>query len=92
MRRVRLRIHGRVQGVSYRAYTIRRATTLGLAGWVRNRLDGTVEAEAEGEEEAIAGLIAWCHEGPRLAHVDEVTVEQLSLEGTTTMFELRPTR
>ncbi|WP_374598875.1 acylphosphatase [Sphingosinicella sp.] len=72
----RLRIHGRVQGVWFRAWTLETAQGLGLDGWVRNRIDGTVEALAVGSDEAIEKLIAACHEGPPAAKVERVEVEE----------------
>jgi acylphosphatase len=71
----RLRIHGRVQGVYYRGWTVELAERLGLDGWVRNRIDGTVEALAAGPAEAVDALIAACHDGPAGARVDLVEVE-----------------
>jgi acylphosphatase len=70
--RVRLNIEGRVQGVWFRDSTRRRATELGVTGWVRNRPGGSVEVLAEGSEEAVKRLIAWCHDGPSAARVDRV--------------------
>lgn len=82
--RVRLRIHGHVQGVSFRYYARQRAAALGLSGWVRNQPDGTVEAEAQGPEEAVEQFVAWAHEGPSLAEVHRVAVERMPLaEGET---------
>lgn len=72
----RLRIHGRVQGVWFRAWTLETAQSLGLDGWVRNRIDGTVEALAVGSAEAIEKLIIACHEGPPAAKVERVEVEE----------------
>ncbi len=74
MERVRLIVHGRVQGVFFRANTQREAQRLGLAGWVRNLPDGSVEAVAEGERATIEELIAWCRRGPEHALVEEVEV------------------
>jgi acylphosphatase len=71
----RLRIHGRVQGVYYRGWMVELAERLGLDGWVRNRIDGTVEALAVGSTEAVETLIAACHDGPAAARVDLVEVE-----------------
>jgi len=69
---VRLRVSGRVQGVAYRAWTERQATSLGLSGWVRNRRDGSVEAVLCGAEDAVLEMIRRCHRGPPLARVAEV--------------------
>jgi acylphosphatase len=70
----RLRIHGRVQGVGFRHYMTREARRRGVAGWVRNRVDGTVEAIVQGSREAVDGLIAWARRGPPSAHVTDVEV------------------
>lgn len=72
---LRLRIHGRVQGVSYRDWTIKTATALGLHGWVRNRLDETVEALVIGEEAQVRRLVEKCHEGPTMARVERIDEE-----------------
>ena len=71
----RLRIHGRVQGVFFRNWTVAEAEALGVRGWVRNRRDGSVEALAFGEREAVEALIARCREGPPAARVERVEVE-----------------
>jgi acylphosphatase len=67
-------VHGRVQGVFFRDTCERTATGLGVAGWVRNRSDGTVEVVAEGERAAVDRLLAWCREGPPRARVDRLDV------------------
>lgn len=72
MRRVSLRIRGKVQGVFFRESTRREATRLGLTGWVRNRQDGSVEAVAEGESAVLEDFIRWCHQGPPTARVSDV--------------------
>ncbi len=61
---VRVRISGRVQNVWYRYWTTREARARGLRGWVRNRLDGTVEALFIGEAAAVAAMIEACRDGP----------------------------
>lgn len=71
---IRIRISGRVQGVGFRAWTQRRATAKGVSGWVRNCPNGDVEALLSGPPEAVAGLLADCREGPRLANVAAVEV------------------
>ena len=70
--RVELRVTGRVQGVFYRAGTQRRATELGLAGWVCNLPDGSVEAVAEGPRPACEALVEYCRRGPSGARVDGI--------------------
>ena len=72
--RVHIVIHGRVQGVFFRASTQEKAVELGLTGWVRNREDGTVEAVAEGEKDKLDELVKWCHKGPPDARVTQVEV------------------
>ncbi|MGE0401970.1 MAG: acylphosphatase [Kofleriaceae bacterium] len=88
MRRVRALITGRVQGVSYRASTATEARRLGVVGWVKNRSDGSVELEAEGEPAQIAALLAWCENGPPLARVADVAVEELAPTRTDTSFAI----
>lgn len=70
--RVRVVVHGRVQGVAYRHYTRLMARELGVAGWVRNLPDGSVEALLEGEEAAVNTLVAWCRTGPPAARVERL--------------------
>lgn len=73
-RAAHLVIRGRVQGVGYRDWTVRKARELGLSGWVRNRSDGTVEAVIAGTDTLVAGMISECHAGPRSARVDAIDV------------------
>lgn len=80
-RRVHLRVQGRVQGVSFRYYASREAARLGLAGWVRNAPDGTVEAEAEGDPAAVDRFIAWARSGPPSAEVERAEVEDIQPAG-----------
>jgi len=70
----RLRIHGRVQGVGFRAFVFREARLVEIDGWVRNRRDGTVEALVFGEAAAVDGLLARIEEGPRYGRVVRVDV------------------
>jgi acylphosphatase len=71
-----LRITGRVQGVGYRWSLCAKAEALGLAGWVRNRQDGSVEALIGGTSEAIETLTRWAQRGPPAAQVDTVTCSE----------------
>lgn len=73
--RVHVIVHGRVQGVYFRASTRERARHLGLAGWVRNCPDGSVELIAEGEQGRLEQLVTWCHGGPPGARVTALQVE-----------------
>lgn len=85
----RLVIHGRVQGVGFRASLAWEAQKEGLTGWVRNRHDGTVEAMICGSDDAVAAMIAWSRRGPPGARVDRVEVELGS--GEFSGFEQHPT-
>lgn len=81
MIRRRVVVHGLVQGVFFRDTLLRRATTLGVAGWACNNRDGTVEAVFEGRAESVDALVTLCHEGPRGARVDRVVVVEEEPEG-----------
>jgi acylphosphatase len=70
-----VRVTGRVQGVSFRAWTLRRAEALGLSGWVRNEADGSVVAVIAGPRGAVERMVRALHEGPRAAAVREVATE-----------------
>ncbi len=74
MIRRRVLVRGHVQGVFFRETARRRAQSAGVAGWIRNNPDGTVEAVFEGEPDVVERLIAFCREGPRGARVDWVDV------------------
>lgn len=90
MRRVRVTVRGEVQGVGYR-YTMRMvARDLGVSGWVRNRRDGTVEAEIEGTPAQVDEVLAWMAEGPPGARVEAATVTDASPLGERG-FEVLPT-
>jgi acylphosphatase len=85
---VLLKIEGRVQGVSYRASSQKKAQELGVFGWVRNLPSGEVEAHAEGSPAAVDAFVAWCHRGPLLAQVSHVYTSQTAPEGFTS-FQVR---
>ena len=65
-------VHGRVQGVGFRFYTLEEAEKLGVGGWVRNRDDGTVEVYADGESSQLESFLTWLERGPRSATVTRV--------------------
>ena len=88
MKAVQARVSGRVQGVSFRWYAQEQARSLGVAGWVRNEPDGSVLLHAEGEDQAVDALVAWCHDGPALARVTGVAVREASAAGAST-FDVR---
>ncbi|WP_129793360.1 acylphosphatase [Sphingosinicella sp. CPCC 101087] len=88
--RKHLTIHGRVQGVFYRAWSRDEATGLGLKGWVRNRRDGTVEMLIQGDPQAVDQMIRLCRSGPASARVDRIDVAE-SAEEAPGGFETRPT-
>ncbi len=83
MRRVHVSISGRVQGVFFRASCAEEARALGVAGWVRNAGDGSVEAVFEGPAAAVEAMVGWCRRGPRHARVDAVDVREESPAGDT---------
>ena len=87
---MRVRIRGRVQGVFFRGWTVDTARALGVAGWVRNRLDGSVEAHFEGPADAVEAMVERCRDGPLMARVDGVEPGQVEPEGCTAFHE-RPT-
>ena len=89
MPRLHLIIHGRVQGIFFRGSALQLARELGLTGWVRNRLDGTVELIAEGDETQLATLREWCAKGPRGAVVRSLDVLDEPATGEFTSFGVR---
>jgi acylphosphatase len=87
--RLQATVHGRVQGVSFRFYTRRRAADLGLAGYVRNVWDGTVEVVAEGRRAGLEQLLAFLRVGPPAAVVTNVDVQWVAPTNTFDRFEVR---
>jgi acylphosphatase len=88
-KRVHIRIHGFVQGVGFRFFVERNANRLGITGWVRNLLDGSVEVLAEGEEEALTELIELCKKGPIGAVVEDVKIRFEEFKGEFEEFFVR---
>ena len=77
---IKVQVEGKVQGVYFRASTAKKATSLGLLGWVRNLENGRVELLAQGTPEALDQLLQWCQKGPVLARVVNVYHELASLD------------
>jgi acylphosphatase len=88
VKRVRVVAHGRVQGVFFRDTARRRAADAGVAGWISNRSDGAVEAVFEGDEDAVARMVAFMRDGPRGADVSDVEQSDEEPEGLSG-FEIR---
>jgi acylphosphatase len=87
----RLVVHGRVQGVGYRDAAVQSAFETRVAGWVRNRSDGTVEALVQGPPDAVARYLEWARQGPPLARVSAVDVIDAEPDDSLRHFEWRPT-
>lgn len=83
MIRRRVVVHGRVQGVFFRASARQEAASREVAGWVLNRADGAVEAVFEGAPEAVDALVTWCRQGPGQATVEHVEVHEEDPVGET---------
>lgn len=87
-RRIHVIVEGRVQGVFFRAYTREEAARLKLTGWVRNRPDGSVEAVAEGEAEAVEQLKRWFLRGSPMSEVKRVEANEEEVSGDNRFFEI----
>ena len=86
--RAHLLVTGRVQGVWFRGATQAEAERLGVHGWVRNLVDGSVEAELEGPRDAVEQLVAWAQRGPSGARVVRVTIEWIAPTGERSGFAI----
>jgi acylphosphatase len=84
--RVRVRVHGIVQGVFFRASAEAEAKRFGVSGWVRNCPDGSVELVAEGAKAKLEDFIAWCRHGPPRAEVEHVEIEWQEFTGEFARF------
>lgn len=91
-KRIHASVTGRVQGVCFRYATREEALRLGLRGWFRNRADGSVELESEGEAAAVDELLVWLHNGPATALVWQVSCREItSAQPKELDFQIRPT-
>jgi len=89
MQRIDVIVRGYVQGVGYRAFARRQARALGLRGWVRNDVDGSVRVVAEGERSDLRALVDALHSGPSDAEVQDVEVSWQPYSGALADFEVR---
>jgi acylphosphatase len=89
VKRVRVTVRGRVQGVGFRASTAHEARRLGVVGWVRNQFDGTVEVEAGGEDAQVDALLAWLKHGPPSARVTGMDIVNLAVAQVPGGFDVR---
>lgn len=87
--RLHASVRGRVQGVSFRYYTLDEARRLGLQGWVRNLPDGSVEVTAEGPRTDLEKLLAFVRHGPPAARVADVQAEWSAASGSLGPFDIR---
>ncbi len=89
MRKVKAIVMGRVQGVWFRANTMQEAKLLGVRGYARNLPDGSVEIVAEGEAAAVDALMTWAGDGPPMAVVRHVRIEDLDYDDEFSNFGIR---
>ena len=88
IKRIQIRVTGRVQGVYFRAFTEKQARKLGVKGSVKNLTDGRVEIIAEAEQDQLDKMIAWCHKGPLLANVTHVDTLEQPIDTLSTSFSV----
>ena len=91
IKRLHVRVSGRVQGVGFRYFVLNSATELGLVGWARNRRDGSVEVLAEGELDDLKKLIGALQRGPRSSHVRDLKTNLQDPTGEFNSFFVKPT-
>ena len=88
MIRIHCLISGRVQGISFRSFTVKIAERLGLTGWVKNLPDGRVESMVEGEEKNVEKFLRLLNKGPILSRVNEVKIEREKYTGDFSDFKI----
>ena len=89
MNSLNVRIDGRVQGVAFREYTRRNAVRFGIAGWVRNTNDGSVEALIQGDDEALQAMLAWFNSGSPFSQVVSVSWHEVATSESFADFSIR---
>lgn len=88
VKHLNIHVYGRVQGVGFRFSARKYAIGLGLKGFIRNELDGSVYIEVEGDEERLNPFLKWCYEGPSLSKPDYVEVQESKIRNFQT-FDIR---
>ncbi len=86
---IKVIIKGLVQGVFYRVHTKNTADKLGVKGYVKNLANGSVEAVFEGDTQAVAMMIDWCHKGPEISRIDHVDTQEIKPLSDFKTFEIR---
>ena len=89
MKTIQIIVSGRVQGVYFRAYTRKQAIKQGITGFVRNNADGYVEIIASAKQDQLDCLVDWCHKGPIMAKVTDVSVNKYQTTKSFSNFEIR---
>lgn len=89
MRRVKIKVFGKVQGVFFRYSVKELADRLGVKGFAKNNLDGSVEILAEGNDTAVSQIIEFCRQGPETARIDNVEVKEEKFIGNDDKFEIK---
>lgn len=87
--RISFRVHGEVQGVGFRYFTRKKATSYGLTGWVRNVPNNKVEGEVQGEEDVLQNFLKDIGQGPRHAHVVKLEKSEIEVQEEEAAFEVR---
>ena len=85
---VKIKVHGRVQGVGFRYSTVQAAVRTTVQGWVRNEWDGAVLIYCEGESSAVDRFIKWCKKGPSLAYVSSLEINDMPYQGVYSGFKI----
>lgn len=85
---LKIKVHGRVQGVGFRYSTVQAAVKIGVNGWVRNEWDGTVLIYCEGNSRSVDTFVAWCRKGPTLSHVVSLDITDVPFQGLYDSFKI----
>ena len=86
--RVHVTLHGRVQGVGFRAWAKEKSSKLSLSGWVRKASDGSIEIFVQGKEEELNDFASLCWDGPSMTYIDDVLIHDANIDKTLTDFKI----